>query len=104
MRWISTEHNGRNRAAFLMGSLLAFAVLFAVLVPTVEAVHDCSGENCPVCECIAMCEQFVKKLSAVCVSCAAAYMVLSVADHIKEKVCSRIAPETLVTLKVRLDD
>ena len=73
MGWISTEHNGRNRAAF-------------------------------VCECIAMCEQFVKKLSAVCVSCAAAYMVLSVADHIKEKVCSRIAPETLVTLKVRLDD
>ena len=87
-----------------MGSLLAFAVLFAVLVPTVEAVHDCSGENCPVCECIAMCEQFVKKLSVVCISGAAMYMALSVSDHITEKVCTRIVPETLVTLKVRLDD
>ncbi len=47
-------------AAILCG-LVVFAVLFSAVFIAKEADHDCSGEDCPVCACLQMCEQFLQR-------------------------------------------
>lgn len=88
--------------------LLAVAVLFVMLFSAfyiaVEAHHDCTGEDCPVCTLICLCRNTLKNLSLAI--CAAAFFAVFVSTAGKVLPCGRsfvrrISP---VALKVKLSD
>ena len=60
MRRSSFLKSIRLIAAILCG-MVVFAVLFSAVFIAMEADHDCSGENCPVCACLQLCEQFLHR-------------------------------------------
>ena len=49
----------------LITAALLSVILLSVCFIAMEAVHDCSGEDCPVCLLIALCEQNIQKVKAV---------------------------------------
>lgn len=53
--------------ALLMAALVLFVMTFSLFVIAAEADHDCSGEDCPICAVIAICENTIKALSVVLV-------------------------------------
>ena len=81
---------------------VVFVLLFSILYIAVEADHDCTGEDCPICEQIAICQQQLEQLSggiAVIVTALFAFFglyVFSVKYVTVQKLC------TLITLKVKL--
>ena len=47
----------KNRtASAALALLLVMSILFSVGFIAAEAGHDCSGEDCPVCVCLSLCE------------------------------------------------
>lgn len=81
---------------------VVFVLLFSILYIAAEANHDCTGEDCPICEQIAICQQQLEQLSggiAVIVTALFAFSglyVFSVKYVTVQKLC------TLITLKVKL--
>lgn len=81
---------------------VVFVLLFSILYIAVETDHDCTGEDCPICEQIAICQQQLEQLSggiAVIVTSLFAFFglyVFSVKYVTVQKLC------TLITLKVKL--
>lgn len=87
--------------------IAALAVLFVVLISSFfvaeETKHDCTGEDCPICYEISICQETVRKLTVFCAVFAAMLLlsvciVLSVAQS-RPAVC-----RTLISLKVKLSD
>ena len=52
----------------IVAGIAAFAVLFIVLFSSfyicAEADHHCSGEDCPVCACIQICENVIRQMGS----------------------------------------
>lgn len=88
--------------------IVAFAVLFVMLCSTLyivaEADHDCTGENCPICYQISVCQNTLKNLSfAVCTAVFAAAFTYTLCQSVSARTES-IQSDTLVSLKVKLSD
>lgn len=93
----------QNRVfSMLMAGIIAFALLFSVAFITVEANHDCSGDNCPICQQINTCQNI---LDGIALAGAAAGFVAALL-HILYKLIlpytEDIPKITLVSLKVKL--
>ena len=104
MKRFAAGYRNRKVAAGVLCLLLWFAVCFCTVLPAWEANHDCTGEDCPVCECIAVCEQLARKLSAALTACAAAVIAVAAAGETVRMAGSLFSTSTLITLKVRLDN
>ena len=56
---------------------VVFAVIFVVLISSffvaAETNHDCTGEDCPICYEISVCQETVRKLTFACAVFAAIY-------------------------------
>ena len=46
----------------LLAAVLAVVMLFSAVYIAVEADHDCSGEDCAICQQIGVCENLLKSL------------------------------------------
>ncbi len=58
----------RNRIiALVLAAIVFLTVAFSLCVIAVEAGHDCHGEDCPVCELIAVCENNIRGMSLILV-------------------------------------
>ena len=88
----------------LLAAVLAAVMLSSAVYIAVEANHDCSGDDCAICQQIGVCENLLKSLglagAAAAISAAFAYTV-----------CRAILPcaemngtLTLVALKVKLSN
>ena len=96
---------GTTSSKKIVAGIAAFAVLFLVLFSAfficVEADHDCSGEDCPVCACIQMCEtiirQMIEKLVIAGLFCALAVFFL----FLNRDEAAFFVQETPVSLKIR---
>ena len=55
--------NYKRSAAFLLGVLLLSVMLLSAAFLAAEADHDCTGEDCPVCACMQLCERTLHNLS-----------------------------------------
>lgn len=99
---------GKNRFVRVAAGLLAVVLLAVVLVSSFyiagEADHDCAGEDCPICETIRQCEAVLQHVGLG---------ILFVAFTVVPTVWSILtgslrafdqAQETLVSMKVRLND
>ncbi len=93
-----------KRLTLLLSIVLLLSMLSSVLVIALEAEHDCTGHDCPICECIHQCSSFLSQLSGglpivYCVVFTILYTVF------KTKSCIKIfGTATLITQKVRLND
>ena len=61
-----------------MAVLVMLLMIFSVMYMTEEMHHDCTGEDCPICECIHMCEGILYETDGagiLIISTAAAVMI-----------------------------
>ncbi|MBK6087878.1 hypothetical protein [Ruminococcus difficilis] len=93
----------RNRLiALLLAAVVLFVMAFSLFVVAAEAGHDCLGEDCPICELIAVCENNVRGLSLILV-----FISLIVALALMRTFITYSRPfvfdtQTPVSLKVKL--
>lgn len=81
-----------------------FGMLFSTLYISIESHHDCIDEDCPVCQCISVCENILKKLSTalgvIFISIVFKFVYkISIIKHFK-----LVPIQTLVSLKVKLSN
>ena len=88
----------------LLTTAFIFGTLFSVLYIAIESHHDCIGEDCPICQCIIVCENILKKLSTALfvMSISVAFVFASKISIIKN--LKLIPIQTLVSLKVKLSN
>ena len=94
--------NKKRTLALVLSAMLCVLVMFSVFFVAAENNHDCTGENCPICYQINMCESTVKSISAgpAAVSMLAATLVVLLLLSLNTNETS--VNETLVSLKVKL--
>ena len=90
--------------ALSISLLLVFVLLASQFFVIVEAEHDCSGENCPVCRFLTIVENTLKQLSfAIC--SVAAFFLLRASVAKLQPILGEILPQTNpVALKVKLSN
>lgn len=94
----------RKSVAVIVGAMLFLGVFLSNLYVAEEFVHDCIGEECPICETIDECEAFVNRISTGLILVAVALLaVVSVLKTI-EIATEEVFFETLVSEKVRLNN
>lgn len=54
--------NSNKIIAAIMGVMMLVVVLVSASYVAVEAVHDCTGEDCPICACINQCENTLRQV------------------------------------------
>ncbi len=91
-------------SAGIMGILMLFIMLFSAFYIAAEADHDCAGEDCPICACIAQCENILHQIGDGIASCAA--VIISIVFlFVSVFLFATLFPqETLVSRKVRLNN
>lgn len=88
----------------ILGIVIALLVVAPSLFVLVEANHDCSGDNCPICHEIAQCIQVENEVGSGVIPASGAIpltflpVCLMAIVHLKV-----ISHRSLVSLKVRLD-
>ena len=98
----------RARSRFLSPSILRIVIALLVIAPSlfvlVEANHDCSGDDCPICHEIAQCIQVENEIGSGAVPVSVAVLPTFVPVCLMAIVCLKvISHRSLVSLKVRLD-
>lgn len=89
--------------SFLCAALL-LGVLFSAFFIANEYHHDCTGEECPICQIIAECEAFINQIATGLVIAFEAVLVLAAAQDIRVMLGNLLVADTLVTQKVRLNN
>ena len=90
--------------ACIIGILMLINLLFSAFYIAAEVDHDCAGEDCPICACIAQCESILHQISDGIVSQAAfvfpiVFLVVSIFLY-----TILFTQETLVSRRVRLNN
>lgn len=105
------DHNAENvygfikkSIALIVGAMLFLSVFFSKLYIAEEFVHDCSGEECPICQTIAECEAFINKISTGLVMFVAAFLMVISLSKIVATVNEAVCLATPVAKKVRLNN
>ena len=84
-----------------------FVVIFVELISSflvaAETNHDCTGEDCPICYEISVCQETVRKLTFAC-AVFAAILLLSVCIVLPVAQGRPAVCHTLISLKVKLSD
>ncbi|MBR1730824.1 MAG: hypothetical protein IJ725_00095 [Ruminococcus sp.] len=88
--------------ALLLAAAVLFVMLFSLFVIAAEAQHNCHGDDCPICELVALCENLVKGLSLTLVIITLIVALALMRRFCKEdRECGEIR-NTPVLLKVKL--
>ena len=86
-----------------IGLCAVMAVSFAFIAA--EADHDCTGEDCPICEAIAVNIRLLRTLGLALLALTAFFFLrCGQAARCRQDRQNRFFPGTLVSWKVRLDD
>ena len=90
--------------ALIISISFLFVSFFSLFYIAREEIHDCSGEDCPVCACIHQAEQNLKDLGTG-MAVSSCLKLFFQADCILLPLCMCYIPcATLVTQKVRLNN
>ncbi len=98
-------YNSRRmkKTAVLTAALFVCFMAFAVFFISVEAHHDCSGENCPVCALIQLCGDTVRGAGTASGLYASASAGIALAALYFISVPADVVRSTQVSEKVRMD-
>ena len=94
----------KRTVAILLAVTVLFVMLCFALFIAAEANHDCTGESCPICRQIDLCQNTVKNLSLAL--CAIAFTA-ALTDPLSRGVstcASIVRSNSLVALKVKLSN
>lgn len=94
----------KRKAAFILTILFVFVMLFSHIFVIAEADHDCLGEECPICDVIAIVSDIIKDLSfvgAAIIICAAITFGVIKTLLVKNET-NKVS--SLITLKVKLSN
>ncbi|MCR5770466.1 MAG: hypothetical protein K6G87_04435 [Butyrivibrio sp.] len=94
----------KKAMAGIIGMLMIIAMLFSAFYISYEAHHDCTGEDCPICAQIQMCENTLHKIGG-----GLAFLVAVIVPVIFTFVCASVfnfilLQETPISQKVRMND
>ena len=89
-------------AKILLAVLLLAAMLCPLIFITAEADHDCTGEDCSICQQIYLCTQTLKTLSLAVIAAAVFYAFSALLSITIRQVETACVPHTPVSLKVKL--
>ena len=96
--------NHSRIAAAVLAAITVLAVIFSSAFIIEHADHDCTGEDCPICEQLCACAQNLKNLTAA----AATIMVILAFRFAVQAVMGQAKyayiPHTPVNLKVKLSN
>lgn len=96
-----------NHAKRILAGVLALALLLALvlcaLCIAVEADHDCTGEDCPVCALVHQCENLLRQLAAAVAAAALLAFVALLGVSAASYACA-VRRATPVSGKVRLNN
>ena len=90
--------------AFIMASLMLFVIMLSSAYLAEHSDHECADEDCPICECIRLCESIIHSAGSDMVFTAAEFFLLVVLFLYFPIAISSFASDTPVTRKVRLND
>ncbi len=90
--------------AGIIGLTMLFAVLFSAFYISVEADHHCCGEDCPICACIRQCEDILHRLG--CGISEKLFFIIHTFVVLLTAVLfiNAVTGNTLVSVKVRLNN
>lgn len=94
----------KRSIAIVAAVMLLFGMIFSAAFIAHESVHDCTGEDCPICQMIGQCENFVKRLAPVFICAVFSFLLAAqvfYAETIEEE---NLFKPTLLSLRVRLNN
>lgn len=94
----------RRSMAILVSMWLVFGVILSAFFISAEYDHDCTGDECPICQIITVCENFVKNAGTALAVVTALFAVIFAAVRALVKECDELLVDTLITRKVRLNN
>ena len=97
-----SEMTKKRVIAAIMAALILCAIVCSLVFIRIEAHHDCRGDDCPVCEHIALCRDALWRLSRVIIAAfalvgAASTLILS---DVREKPCRAASTPVLFGVKM----
>ncbi|MBO4882545.1 MAG: hypothetical protein J5570_03435 [Lachnospiraceae bacterium] len=87
----------------ILSAVLFLLLSFSAFYIAEESVHECSGEECPICECLQICEGILYETQGarlIIISALIAYVFIFSIGTVNGRLCSF---DTLVSEKVRMD-
>lgn len=89
-------------AALIM--LLLLSMLFTSGYIAAESVHDCSGEDCPVCVLLSLCEQNIRTFKLLVLLTAVVIFLMHAVPAIPNNGGRILCFDTPVSLKIQLNN
>ena len=96
--------NRKRILAILLAVAVAFVMLFSLLFIAIESGHDCTGEECKICEQISTCVSTLKKITVTVIAMIFSALLLYNLHFWPLYRLSVDVPCTLITLKVKLSN
>ena len=93
----------RKKVATILAVLLIVFFVFSIFFIAHEADHDCTGENCPICEQIVICEKTLEELGSGIITII--IIIATVFGGVYKLLCfdeNRAKKDSLVSLKIEM--
>ncbi len=98
------QNNLISGISLFLCAVLIIGMLFSSFFIAVEHGHRCHGEDCPICQMVAVCENILDNVSTgLFIYAAVLFTVLFISNTNLLSTCNLKTP-TLVSQKVRLND
>lgn len=90
--------------AVILAALVLIVMVSSSLYIAEHADHDCTGEDCSICQQIYLCTQTLKTLSLAVIAAAVFYAFSALLSITIRQVETACVPHTPVSLKVKLSN
>ena len=90
--------------AGIVGIMVALTFVFSLFFVTIEADHECEGEECHICRTLEVCEGLLRQSGAAVTSGAVPVAAVWIICLVSVPVMTYVQDKTLVTDKVKMND
>lgn len=88
----------------LIALFFLISILFSIAFEAAEADHDCTGEGCSICMALEICDNILKTGCTAAAGAAVIAFAAAFEEAVSKYYSKRAAENTLISLKVRLDN
>ena len=90
--------------AGIVGIMVALSFVFSLFFITIEADHECEGEECHICRTLEVCEGLLRQSGAAVTSGAVPVAAVWIICLVSVPVMTYVQDKTLVTDNVKMND
>ncbi len=90
--------------AFIMAFLMLAVIMLSSAYLAIHSNHECAEEDCPICECLRICESLIRSAGNNIVFNTAVFVLPVILFPFVLSIIRSYAWDTPVTMKVRLND